>query len=508
MEKGLLNVIKTSSRSMSSWRLGLGDGMSSLVREQAYVNGSWGNAESGRSFDVHNPLNGKVLCSVPDMGESDVQKAIDAAHTAFQSWRDTTAKQRADALRKWYNLCVDNHEDLSKLLTAEQGKPLAEARVEINYGNSYIEWFSEEARRIYGEVSPSPTPSKELVFIRQPIGVVGMITPWNFPNAMITRKVAAALAAGCTCVVKPAEDTPLSALALAVLAEEAGIPKGVVNVVTASRDQSAGVGKLLCESEKVAGISFTGSTRVGKILYRQGAGTIKRMGLELGGNAPFIVFETADLDKAVQGCIAAKFRNAGQTCISVNRVFVQDSVHDAFIEKLKVAVSKIRLGDGFDEGVTQGPLINKAQFDKVCSMVSDAKNAGAELVVGGEQDPTGELFYKPTIITKVRDGMQLFKEEIFGPVISVATFQTEEEALAMANSTRVGLASYLYSENISQCFRVAKKLETGVVGINEGLISAAEAPFGGVKESGLGREGSRHGIEEYTDLKYMCFGGL
>lgn len=336
-----------------------------------------------------------------------------------------------------------------------------------------------------------------------------MITPWNFPNAMITRKVAAALAAGCTCVVKPAEDTPLSALALGALAEEAGIPAGVVNVITSSRQHTAEVGQVLCESPKVAGISFTGSTQVGKILYRQSANTIKRLGLELGGNAAFIVFDSANLDLAVQGCMASKFRNAGQTCVSTNRVLVQESVVDEFIGKLKVAMDKLVLGDGMTDGVSQGPIINRSQFDKICEMVKEAESQGAELVVGGEPDNSiGELFYKPTILTNVNENMSLYREEIFGPVVSIKTFKTEEEALALANDSRVGLASYFYSENISQCFRVAKKLETGMVGINEGAISAAEAAFGGIKESGLGREGSSHGLDEYTNIKYMCFGNL
>jgi len=492
-------------RRMSS----LGPEVGVLLKDKAYVNGSWIGAASGTTFQVTNPMNSQVITSVPDMNAGDVSLAVDAANDAFQTWRGTTAKYRSDLLRKWFNLCVANHEGLSKLLTAEQGKPLAESRGELVYGSSYIEWFSEECRRIYGEVAQSPVASKEMMFIRQPIGVVGMITPWNFPNAMITRKVAAALAAGCTCVVKPAEDTPLSALALGALAEEAGIPAGVVNVITSSRQHTAEVGKVLCESPKVAGISFTGSTKVGKILYRQSADTIKRLGLELGGNAAFIVFDSANLDLAVQGCMASKFRNAGQTCVSTNRVLVQESVVDEFIGKLKVAMDKLVLGDGMTDGVSQGPIINRSQFDKVCEMVKEAESQGAELVVGGEPDnSTGELFYKPTILTNVTENMSLYREEIFGPVVSIKTFKTEEEALALANDTRVGLASYFYSENISQCFRVAKKLETGMVGINEGAISAAEAAFGGIKESGLGREGSSHGLEEYTNIKYMCFGNL
>eukprot|EP00088_Acartia_fossae_P000692 TRINITY_DN10281_c0_g1_i1.p1 TRINITY_DN10281_c0_g1~~TRINITY_DN10281_c0_g1_i1.p1 ORF type:complete len:528 (-),score=92.19 TRINITY_DN10281_c0_g1_i1:309-1847(-) len=504
-----VTAIRYGSRSMSSSvKLGLGPEVDSLVKENAYVNGKWIGAASNKSFQVTNPYNSKVLATVPDMNADDVSQAVDAANDAFQTWRNTTAKYRSDLLRKWFNLCVANHEGLAKLLTAEQGKPLAESRGELVYGSSYIEWFSEECRRIYGEVAQSPVASKEMMFIRQPIGVVGMITPWNFPNAMITRKVAAALAAGCTCVVKPAEDTPLSALALGALAEEAGIPPGVVNVITSSRDHTAEVGKVLCESPKVAGISFTGSTKVGKILYRQSAGTIKRLGLELGGNAPFIVFDSANLDLAVQGCMASKFRNAGQTCVSTNRVLVQESVAEQFIAKLKTAMDNLVLGDGLAEGISQGPIVNKSQFDKVCEMVSEAQGAGAELVVGGQPHSAGQLFYTPTILNNVTENMSLYKEEIFGPVVSIKTFKTEEEALALANDSRVGLASYFYSENISQCFRVAKKLETGMVGINEGIISAAEAAFGGIKESGLGREGSSHGLDEYTNIKYMCFGNL
>lgn len=510
MKFGLARILSTRCVIMeaaTSSRL-LSTQPASIYKDKAYVNGQWVSARSQQTFVITNPHNGKELCSVPDMGAEDAEVAVDAAYTAFQSWRHTPAKYRSDLLRKWFNLCVQNHEELAKLLTAEQGKPLVESRGEITYGNSFIEWFSEEARRIYGEVAQSPTPTKEMIFIRQPIGVVGMITPWNFPNAMITRKVGAALAAGCTCVVKPAHDTPLSALALAQLAEEAGIPPGVVNVVTSGHANAAEVGKVLCTSPKVAGISFTGSTQVGKILYRQGASTIKRMGLELGGNAAFIVFESADLGLAVQGCMASKFRNAGQTCVSTNRVLVQESVHDAFVAKLKAAMEKLVLGDGFQEGVTQGPLINQSQFKKVCGMVEDAKQKGATCLMGGAPHPAGELFYQPTILTGVHDNMELFQEEIFGPVVSIKTFSTEEEALKIANSTRVGLASYFYSSDVRQCFRVGRRLETGMVGINEGMISAAEAAFGGVKESGLGREGSRHGIEEYTDIKYLCFGSL
>jgi len=480
-----------------------------LLRDQAHVNGKWVGAESGAKFDVHNPMNGAVIGSVPDMDAGDTENAVQAANAAFKSWRQTTAKERSSLLRSWYNLCVTHAEELATLLTTEQGKPLAEARGEIVYGNSYIEWFSEEARRISGEVASSPVNSKEMLFIRQPIGVAAMITPWNFPNAMITRKVGAALAAGCTCVIKPAEDTPLSALALADLAQKAGIPDGVINVVTSSRSNTAQVGQVLCESPLVAGLSFTGSTNVGKILYRQSAGTVKRLGLELGGNAAFIVFESADLDLAVAGCMASKFRNAGQTCVSTNRVLVQESVADKFVAKIQEAMkAQLVLGDPTEAGVTVGPLINQSQHSKVCSMVESAVNAGATLVTGGKPSSMSALHYEPTILTNVTHDMEIFQEEIFGPVLSVATFKTEEEALDIANNCRTGLASYFYSSDVSQCWRVGKRLETGMVGINEGMISAAEAAFGGVKESGFGREGSSHGIDDYTNIKYLCFGNL
>jgi len=481
-----------------------------LQKSQAYVGGSWVDAGSGETFSVNNPVDGSLIGSVPDLDAKDTEVAIEAAHNAFQSWQYTTAKERSNLLRTWYNLCVKSQDDLAKLLTEEQGKPLAEAKGEIGYGNSYIEWFSEEARRVTGEVAASPSNSKEMIFIRQPIGVAAMITPWNFPNAMITRKIGAALAAGCTCVLKPAEDTPLSALALAQLAEEAKIPAGVINVVTSSRSNASSVGKVLCESPMVAGLSFTGSTQVGKILYRQSASTVKRLGLELGGNAAFIVFDSADLDLAVAGCMASKFRNSGQTCIATNRVLVQDKIHDQFVEKLKAAMSKqIVLGDGVSQGVTQGPLINKSQFDKVCGMVDQAKSTGANAVVGGgAATDVGPLFYQPTILTDVTEDMTLFQEEIFGPVVSIRRFTEEQEAVDIANNCRTGLASYFYSQNISQCWRVGKRLQTGMVGINEGLISAAEAAFGGIKESGFGREGSSHGIDDYTNIKYLCFGNL
>jgi len=480
-----------------------------LPHPGSYIGGEWAGAKSGETFEVTNPATGEVLCAVPDMGVADTQAAIEAAHEAFQSWQHTTAKERSNLLRAWYNLCVSHQPELARILTAEQGKPLAEASGEIGYGNSFLEWFSEEARRVGGEVAASPTNSKQMIFIRQPIGVSAMITPWNFPNAMITRKVGAALAAGCTCVLKPAEDTPLSALALATLAEEAGIPKGVVNIVTCSRSHTAEVGRLLCESPLVAGLSFTGSTQVGKLLYRQSASTVKRLGLELGGNAAFIVFPTADLDLAVAGCMASKFRNAGQTCVSTNRVLVHSSVHDAFVEKLQAAMaSGLVLGDGMEAGVTQGPLINKAQHGKVVTMVEEARAAGAGVVVGGRPSDVGELHFQPTILTDVTPEMEVFQEEVFGPVVSMRKFETEQEALAIANDCRTGLASYFYSGDVAQCWRVGKALQTGMVGINEGMISATEAAFGGIKESGFGREGSSHGMDDYTNIKYLCFGNL
>jgi len=485
--------------------------MASLLKgSKAYVNGQWVEASTGKTFEVKNPVDGKVIASVPDMSAGDTKVAIDAASKAFASWKETTVRERSILLRKWFTLCEEHKEDLAKLLTSEQGKPLAEARGEIGYSNGFLEWFAEEARRIYGEVVPAPTKGKEMVLIRQPVGVAALITPWNFPAAMITRKAGAALASGCTIVVKPAEDTPLTALALANLAEQAGFPKGVINVVTCQHGNASDVGKAMCDSPDVGVMSFTGSSRVGKILYRQCAGTVKKLALELGGDAPFIVFNSADLDKAVEGMMVAKFRNMGQTCVSANRVFVQEEIHDAFIEKLKSKIEKaLVLGDGMDPAVNQGPLINQPQFTKVCSLVDDAKGKGAGVALGGTKcEARGGLYYLPTILTDVNSTMDIFREEIFGPVVSIIKFKHEEEAVNMANECRVGLAGYFYSNDVGQCWRVGKKLEVGMVGINEGLISAPEAAFGGVKESGLGREGSHHGIDEYTDWKYLCFGGM
>lgn len=483
--------------------------MAALIKEEAIVDGYWVGADSGKSFEVRNPFNGKTIASVPNMDADDTLRAIDAAQQAFQSWKETTAKERSILLRKWYDLCNKNQEELAKILTAEQGKPLTESRGEVAYGSSFLEWFSEQARRINGDTVPSPANSKQMVFIREPIGVAAMITPWNFPNAMITRKAGAALASGCTCVIKPASQTPLSALAVAALAQEAGIPDGVINVVTAAHENASAVGRVLCESPKVGALSFTGSTSVGKMLYRQCADTVKKVSLELGGNAPFIVFNSADIDEAVKGCMASKFRNAGQTCVSTNRILVQADVYDRFVERLKQEVEEtLVLGDGMDKEVNQGPLINHNQLVTVETMVQDAVNKGAKVITGGARHEMGELFYRPTIITGLTKDMECYTEEVFGPVASIMKFDSEDEGVRIANDTNVGLAGYFYSNDVKQCWRVAKRMETGMVGINEGMISCAEAAFGGVKESGIGREGSHYGIDEYTEIKYLCFGGL
>lgn len=482
---------------------------SSAWPTKAYVNGEWYDAKSGKTFDVINPATGKTIATVPDLDASDTQVAINAANDAFKTWKKTTAKERSDLLRNWYNILVKNKDYLADIVTAEAGKPLPESVGEVAYANSFAEWFSEEARRTYGEHVPSPNKSKEILMIRQPLGPVGLITPWNFPIAMITRKAGAALAAGCTCVIKPAENTPVIALVLAKFAEDAGIPKGVFNVVTASRENTPEIGKLLCESQDIYGISFTGSTEVGKLLYKQCSSTVKKIGLELGGNAPFVVFNGADIDKAVAGAMASKFRNCGQTCVSANRFIIQKSVFPEFVDKLKGAMAKLVMGDGKNSGVSLGPLINLAQVEKVDRIVNDAKNKGANIITGGKRALNfGERFYEPTLITNVTEDMACYVEEIFGPVAVCIEFDTEEEGMRIANSTNRGLAGYFYSNDISQIWRVAKDLEVGMVGVNEGIISSTEAAFGGVKESGLGREGSRHGMDEYTEIKYICFGNL
>lgn len=478
-----------------------------LVHDKAYVNGQWVEANSGKTFDVYNPSTGEKIGCVPDMNTDDTEKAIQYAAEAFETWRDTTAKERSVILRRWVDLCNENKEDLAKILTTEMGKPLQESIGELNYGIGFLEWFSEEARRVYGDIIPSPIKSKRLLVLKQPIGVAGMITPWNFPHAMITRKAGPAIAAGCTVVLKPAEDTPYSALALCELAEKAGLPPGVLNVVTSSRDNSSEVGKTLCTSPTVRQISFTGSTAVGKILLQQSASTVKKVSLENGGNAPFIVCESADIDKAVAGLMGSKFRNTGQACICANRVLVQDSVYDTFVDTLaKIMENELRIGDGFDPKSTQGPLINQRAVEKIESLVTDARTKGARIVVGGARKEGN--FYEPTLISDVSTNMKCYTEEQFGPVAAVIRFKTEEEAIYMANNTTSGLAGYVFTENISQMWRITEKLEFGIVGVNEGLPAMPEAIFGGWKESGLGREGGKYGLEDYLEIKYVCMGGL
>jgi succinate-semialdehyde dehydrogenase/glutarate-semialdehyde dehydrogenase len=479
---------------------------SSLLREQAYVNGAWTGAQSGKTFVVTNPATGAVLASVPDMDGADTEAAIAAANAALPGWKAKTAKERANILRAWYNLILENAEDLAQLMTAEQGKPLAEARGEVVYGANFIEWFAEEAKRVYGDVIPSHKGDARILVTKEPIGVVAAITPWNFPNAMITRKCAPALAAGCTVVVKPGEDTPLSALALAELAERAGIPAGVFNIVTTAN--AASVGGAMTASPIVRKLSFTGSTPIGKLLMSQCAATVKKVSLELGGNAPFIVFDDADLDAAVAGAMASKYRNAGQTCVCANRLLVQDGIYDAFAAKLAEAVAALKVGNGAEDGVSTGPLINSKAVDKVEGLVSDAVGKGARVVCGGKRHELGGSFYEPTILADVTPDMSIFSEEIFGPVAPLYRFKTEEEAIAMANDTIYGLAAYFYARDVGRVWRVAEGLEYGILGINEGIISTEVAPFGGVKQSGLGREGSKYGLEDFMEIKYLCMGGL
>ncbi len=472
-----------------------------LLKDQCYVAGAWVGGEA--TIAVTNPSNGNVVGRVPRLGAAETRAAIEAAEKAQKPWGRKTAKERAGILRKWFALMMENQEDLARIMTAEQGKPLAESRGEIAYGASFIEFFAEEARRIYGETIPSPWANARIVVIRQPVGVVAAITPWNFPNAMITRKAGPALAAGCAFVCKPASETPLSALAMAELGERAGIPPGVFSVITGpARD----IGAEMTANGIVRALTFTGSTEVGRVLMAQCAPTIKKLGLELGGNAPFIVFDDADLDQAVLGAMASKYRNAGQTCVCANRLLVQDGVYDAFADKLAEAVRKLKVGDGFEDGVTTGPLINEAAVAKVKEHIADATAKGARIVVGGKA--LGGNFYAPTVLADVTPAMAVAREETFGPVAPLFRFKTEEDAIAMANDTEFGLACYFYARDLGRVWRVAEALEYGIVGINEGIISTAEAPFGGVKASGVGREGSRHGIEEYVELKYMLMGGL
>ncbi len=477
----------------------------SLLETKALINGAWVNSDSGKTVDVHNPATGEVLASVAKCGTAETRRAIEAAEAAQVLWREKTAKERSNLLRTWYNLVVENQEDLARILTAEQGKPLAEARGEITYGANYIEWFSEEARRVYGDIIPAPSNDKRLVCIKQPVGVVACITPWNFPNAMLTRKIAPALAAGCTVVCKPANATPLSAYAMGVLAERAGIPAGVINIVTGITGE---IGDELTGNPIVRKITFTGSTPVGKTLLKQAADTVKKTSMELGGNAPFIVFDDADLDAAVKGAMICKFRNAGQTCVCANRIFAQAGIYDEFVSRLSVAVGQMKQGNGFADGVTIGPLVSEGAAKDVHGFVEDALGQGAKSVAGGKRSDLGACFYEPTILTGVSTKMRVFKEEIFGPVAPVFKFETEEEVIQMANDTEVGLASYFYTRDPARIWRVGEALEYGIVGINEGLISTETAPFGGIKESGSGREGSKYGMDDYLEIKYMCMGGM
>jgi succinate-semialdehyde dehydrogenase len=479
----------------------------SLATDKALVGDRWiAESESGETFEVTNPSTGEVIAVLPDLGKVEVSKAIDIAHGAQKAWAKKTGKERAAVLRKLYDLMVANADDLATILTMEMGKPWPEARGEILYGASYVEWFGEEAKRVYGDTIPGHQSDKRIIVIKQPVGVVGAITPWNFPNAMLARKMAPALAVGCAMVSKPAAQTPLSALALAILAERAGLPAGLFSVLTST--DAAMVGQEFCANDKVRKLTFTGSTNVGRILMRQGADKILKLGLELGGNAPFIVFDDADLDAAVEGAMVSKYRNAGQTCVCANRLYVQSGVYGAFAKKLAERVSKMKVGDGFAEGVTTGPLIDANALQKVQEHVSDALSKGAKVEIGGKPADQGGLFFQPTILTGVTSDMKVAVEETFGPVAPLFKFDTEEDVIELANNTEFGLASYFYSKDIAKIFRVAEALEYGMVGINTGLISTEVAPFGGIKQSGLGREGSKYGIDDYTEMKYLCLGGI
>jgi succinate-semialdehyde dehydrogenase/glutarate-semialdehyde dehydrogenase len=478
---------------------------SSLFTEKAYIDGRWCGADDGRTLTVANPATGKQLGTVPLMGAAETRRAIEAARTAGKLWRQKTAKARGAILRKWYELMLANIDDLAAIMTAEQGKPLTESRGEIEYAASFIEWFAEEGKRAYGDTIPSPAGANRIIVTKEAIGVCAAITPWNFPAAMITRKVAPALAAGCSMVLKPAEATPFSALALAVLAEQAGVPAGVFSVVTGT---PADIGGEMTSNPIVRKLSFTGSTEIGRLLMRQSASTIKKLSLELGGNAPFIVFDDADLDAAVEGAMASKYRNGGQTCVCANRLYIQSGIYDAFAQKLAKAVDKIQVGNGLEAGVTQGPLINQAAVAKVEEHIADAISKGARVLTGGARHALGGNFFQPTVLTGVTSDMRVAREETFGPMAPLFRFDTEEQVLAMANDTEFGLASYLYSRDIGRVWRIAEGLESGMVGVNTGLISNEVAPFGGVKQSGLGREGSHYGLDDYLTIKYICLGGM
>jgi succinate-semialdehyde dehydrogenase/glutarate-semialdehyde dehydrogenase len=478
--------------------------LDNLIKTRAFVNGKWVNATDGKTFDVINPATAEVIAKVTDMNRDDVRKAIDAANDAWPAYRDLTAKERSSLLRQWYSLILEHKEPLARLMTMECGKVLQESLGEVMYGASFVEWFAEEAKRTYGDVIPAPTRDRRVVVIKQSIGVVAAITPWNFPLAMITRKVGPALAAGSPVVVKPPSETPLTALAIAYLAEKAGFPPGVFNTITTT--DNSGVGKEFCESKKVRKLSFTGSTAVGKLLMQQCAPTLKKLSLELGGNAPFIVFDDADIDAAVKGAIISKFRNSGQTCVCVNRIYAQDKIYDTFVEKLSAAIATLRVGNGLDKDVQIGPLINEKGLNKVKHHLEDAVKKGAKVKIGGKA--LSGLFFEPTVLTGATAEMIISQQEVFGPVAPVFRFKTEEEVIRQANDTDYGLASYFYSRDVARCWRVAEALECGMVGINEGLISSEVAPFGGIKESGIGREGSKYGMDYFMEIKYLCFGGI
>lgn len=477
-----------------------------LLKTDGFIDGAWCAADTKARFAVTNPATGEELAQVADFGAAEATRAVEAAQRAFLTWRDHTAKERAALLRRWFELIMAAQEDLAQLMTAEQGKPLAEARGEVAYGATFIEWFAEEAKRVYGDVIPAPKRDGRILVFKQPIGVVGAITPWNFPVAMITRKLAPALAAGCTAVIKPAEDTPLCALALAELAQRAGLPAGVFNVVPSN--QPVAVGKVLTSHPAVRKFSFTGSTEVGKLLMAQCAGTVKKVSLELGGNAPFIVFDDADLDQAAAGAMLSKYRNMGQTCVCANRILVQDGVYDAFKAKLIERARALQVGDGSKDGITQGPLINTQALEKVERLIADAARKGAKIELGGHRHALGGTFFEPTVISAATPQMDLYREEIFGPVASLFRFKDDAEAIRMANDTQYGLAAYFYARDVKRIFRVAEGLEYGIIGANEGIISTEVAPFGGVKESGIGREGSKYGIEDYLEIKYVALGGI
>jgi len=476
-----------------------------LFRQQCYIDGAWVDADDGATLTVANPADGSIVGTVPKMGAAEARRAIAAADAALPAWRAKTAKERSAILRKWFELMLQNQEDLAVLMTMEQGKPLAESRGEIAYGASFIEWFAEEAKRVYGDTIPAQFPDRRIVVLKQPVGVCAAVTPWNFPNAMITRKAGPALAAGCTMVIKPASQTPFSALALCELAERAGVPKGVIGVITGA---SGPIGNELTTSPVVRKFTFTGSTEIGKLLMAQCASTVKKVSLELGGNAPFVVFDDADLDAAVEGAIASKYRNTGQTCVCANRLYVQEGVYDAFAQKLAARVAQMKVGNGLDAGVVQGPLIDVKAVEKVEEHIADAVGKGARIVVGGKRHALGGTFFEPTVLADVTPAMAVAREETFGPVAPLFRFSTEQELIAAANATEYGLAAYFYSRDIGRIWRVAEALEFGLVGVNAGVISTEVAPFGGMKESGIGREGSKYGLDEFLEVKYVCMGGL